>query len=424
MQMQTSRAGSTQQTVANLALGSARGCQRALRCPSLLTVHRPRTTDHCGFTLVELLVVIAIISMVTIATVPMILPALDTRRIREASRVVSTHFASAQSEALAKGRPVGVWIERLPGEKTAAMDLFLCEVPPPYAGDTVSSQVTVKISGASPNVAGVKFGAGDATALQAGFLKPGDLIRFGYRGPYFRFASDSETLVPTATNVIQQVQNVDCLNPSNNNRMTPCEGYAILPLSTADYITNPTPTKPVYRALPVAATQPGGWTTSYQIFRTPVKSVASPVQLPGGAVLDLYTSGMTTNGIFGDSASSLDKPILVMFDKTGALESLYWDGDRLAITGPLYFLIGKRSKLPHVTYSKNDPVETQAEKHNFRDLENIWVSINPQTGLVTTAENSSVNDNGLSATTEAALLTEALPISRAFATSAQSMGGR
>src|SRR5262245_39337514 len=75
-----------------------------------------RKTDNghrTAFTLVELLVVIAIISTVTLATVPMILPALDSRRIRESARIVSTQFASAQSEAIARGRSVGVWIERL-----------------------------------------------------------------------------------------------------------------------------------------------------------------------------------------------------------------------------------------------------------------------------------------------------------------------
>src|SRR6478672_2446800 len=79
-----------------------------------------------AFTLVELLVVIAIISMVTLASVPMVLPALDSRRIRESARIVSTQFASAQSEAIAKGRSVGVWIERLSSTAasgtTASMD--------------------------------------------------------------------------------------------------------------------------------------------------------------------------------------------------------------------------------------------------------------------------------------------------------------
>ena len=117
----------------------------------------------------------------------MILPALDTRRIREAARMVSTHFASAQSEALAKGRSVGVWIERLSNDPAnsgsqVSMDLFLCEVPPPYSGDTSSSTVTIKFD--TNSVAYFTFNPVDATATTSDFLRPGDLIRFGYRGAW------------------------------------------------------------------------------------------------------------------------------------------------------------------------------------------------------------------------------------------------
>src|SRR5262245_34342634 len=123
-------------------------------------LHSAYCTLHLrrAFTLVELLVVIAIISMVTLATVPMILPALDTRRIRESARIVSTQFASAQSEAMAKGRSVGVWIDKLKTgdlaggtvEGQAAKDLFLCEVPQPYAGDTIDSRVTISVDTSKP----------------------------------------------------------------------------------------------------------------------------------------------------------------------------------------------------------------------------------------------------------------------------------
>ena len=81
---------------------------------------------------------------------PLLLPVIDSRRIRETARIVSTQFASAQSEAMAKGRPVGVWIERLGAndtstslDRSAAMDIYLCEVPQPYSGDSIDSRVTV-----------------------------------------------------------------------------------------------------------------------------------------------------------------------------------------------------------------------------------------------------------------------------------------
>jgi hypothetical protein len=100
-------------------------------------------------------------------------------------------------------------------------------------------------------------------------------------------------------------------------------------------------------------------------------------------------------------------------------------GRKYPLTEPVYFLLGQREKLPHVTYTQTDPPETQAEKHNFRDLENLWVSINPQTGLITTSEMAQLpNESSLTGANENALLIQAIPQSRQYATSAQNMGGR
>ena len=74
-------------------------------------------------------------------------------------------------------------------------------------------------------------------------------------------------------------------------------------------------------------------------------------------------------------------------------------GHKFPLVEPIHFLLGQREKLPHVTYNPADPPETQAEKHNFRDLENLWISINPQTGLITTAEMANVQDSSLPAPT-------------------------
>src|SRR5262249_55077654 len=151
-----------------------------------------------------LLVVIAIISMVTLATVPMILPALDTRRVRESARIVSTQLASAQSEAMARGRSVGVWIERLRTgsgtsfEPSAAMNLYLCEVPQPWAGGqtTTTAQVFVTAGVASFQILAPAVGANPPQADQSEYaltsqlIHAGDLVRFNYRGRYYRISSD------------------------------------------------------------------------------------------------------------------------------------------------------------------------------------------------------------------------------------------
>src|SRR4029077_8430960 len=102
-------------------------------------------TAYRGFTLAELLIVVLIISIVTVATIPFLKPALDSRRIREAARIFTSQLAAAQSQAIANGNSVGVWMEKTsansvsPGTSDTSMDLYLCEVPDPYAGDTTNS---------------------------------------------------------------------------------------------------------------------------------------------------------------------------------------------------------------------------------------------------------------------------------------------
>jgi prepilin-type N-terminal cleavage/methylation domain-containing protein len=382
-----------------------------------------------AFTLVELLVVIAIISAVTLATVPMILPALDSRRIRESARIVSTQFASAQSEAIAKGRSVGVWIERLSADPTASMDLFLCETPQPYSGDTSSSMVQVAVTAGTPvnNVVTTPGGppqtvtpytgkfafAGDSGWV--GLMRPGDMIRFSFRGPWYRILQGSTAL--DANGYFQASQTTFDIEPVDQSSFV------------YNYSSSPaTKVTPVFSCLPPAAVS--GWSSAFQINFQPIKSASGPVQLPAGAVVDLPSSGIaggqlfTTAGItqqqFSDTTSSPNGkgnrlPIIVTFDRTGALEYLYVRGpvtagqvqlQRVKLTDPVYFLIGKREKLATLT---SNPAE-----QNLTDLENIWVSLNPQTGLVTTAEVAAIPTGS----------TTPLHDARAYAQAAQTMGGR
>ena len=129
----------------------------------------------------------------------------------------------------------------------------------------------------------------------------------------------------------------------------------------------------------------------YQIFRQPVKSATQPVQLPAGSVIDLFARAprvqfrtlaahtwIFRNPTRAPSLSRLPKAVRwTVFMRWGK-------GCRSSSRS---ISSSASEKLPHAsTYNKADPPETQAEKHNFRDLENLWISINPQTGLITSAE--------------------------------------
>ena len=61
-----------------------------------------------GFTLVELLVVIFIILLISIATLPIVLPALQHRQVSEAARNVQAALVAARDTAVKSGRPAGI----------------------------------------------------------------------------------------------------------------------------------------------------------------------------------------------------------------------------------------------------------------------------------------------------------------------------
>lgn len=433
------------------------------------TDHRPLTTDDCAFTLVELLVVIAIITVVSALAVPLLTPVLDTRRVRESARMLSSEFAAAQSEALARGRSVGVWIERLPNEPNAAIDMFLCEVPPPYSGDSEASTATVSVMVAGPqnNIVTTPggspqtvlkyqglfvFGASDTSWV--GLLRPGDTIRFGARGPLYRF-SDQQTAPATAT--IDPTTGL--LKPGS-----PPTSMLIEPADSANlvynYTTNPlakTKVTGLFTSVAPAAFSPQGWTTPYQIYRQPVKSSSQPLQLPQSAMLDLAYSGFGNGGwlsLLPPALNTPPSPLVILFNSTGAVDGWLLVGDKdfgamQPPPGPMHFLIGKREKVstqhPYssTSYVYSEDPETQAKKHNFRDLENIWVSINPQSGLITTSEVAELRDQATSTVmtdqqaytalaqqlggqnpTADQTLANALLLSRQYARAAQNMGGR
>ena len=64
-----------------------------------------------GFSLVELTVSVAFVGVLTALVAPKVSEASDYNNILTAKRMVVTHFSSAQSTAVQRGRPVKVTIE-------------------------------------------------------------------------------------------------------------------------------------------------------------------------------------------------------------------------------------------------------------------------------------------------------------------------
>lgn len=147
----------------------------------------------------------------------------------------------------------------------------------------------------------------------------------------------------------------------------------------------------------------------FEIFRSPVKTAAAPFQLPAGAVIDLNFCGTETN--FSELLPVPPAapppppalPVYIMFSPNGSVDKYYLEvvaGNGLEsfrATERIYLMVGKRENVP--------PGATP----NWADFDNVWITLHPRTGLVTTSEVASpANINA----------------SRRFAREAQGMGGR
>jgi type II secretory pathway pseudopilin PulG len=337
-----------------------------------------------GVTLIELLIVMTILMMVTAAAIPLMIPALQNRRGREAARLVSSFISGARSRAIETGRPVGVMLERYNG-LPFAFTLSYVEVPQPYAGDTQTSKITVSTTGQITAI-----GPGDTQWMN--LLRYGDIMKLGYKGAIYFLSSTSSW-------------------PDGRFGQT-------IPSTSAPSVATPWY---LVTSAGLPASLPAGYSTNgvaFQTIRQPVRSSSQPLQLPDGIVVDLINSGVagTGGGVFPPALGF--NPIFT-FAPGGALDYVDATGTGLARpTGALYLLIGRRDQMPDVAPSGRLPAPNAPTAiGNLNDPDGIWITVGYQTGLVASAENAVTGTNISFATANIAT-------ARFFAQQAQSMGGR
>ncbi|MEX0936931.1 MAG: prepilin-type N-terminal cleavage/methylation domain-containing protein [Pirellulales bacterium] len=370
-----------------------------------------------GITLVELLVVIIIVSVVVAAAIPVALPAIESRRMREAARGVNLFLLGARSRAMEIGRPVGVLFQRAPEEPRAVTTLRYVEVPPPFAGFTYQSRARiVAMMGTDPATGDPALGyflelvetTGVPLHLPDGFLRYNDWVQLNYQGSGYTLVPDWES--PLISNA----------QDSNGD----------------GFIASPSGENPRIRVQPDRDGSIGVWATlaadgdttaafQFQVHRQPAPSAAQPYQLPEGTVIDLVGSGLagspmgevvfdprnydnrTLNPISGndiqDENGDLvpDLDIMATFEPDGAVRFVYGEaGGRFWAERPLtplHLLIGKRENIL-TEYSASSPTAAPDDwnRANWRQPGSYWITLSQLTGRVSSTENAPLNPATLS----------------------------
>ena len=340
-----------------------------------------------GVTLVELLVVVGIMVLLATIAIPAFRPLTEGRGTREAVRAINVFFNSAQNRAAQTGRPVGVMFERgikVEGgrrEENACVVLRQAEVPLPYSGDVFGAVVAPFTADLN-----IRLFVRDGD-FSSGLIRRGDIIQLNNQGPWYAITSDSSGTTPDFPVVNGYID------------FAPSSGYSV----DADGFIDD-------YWLTVALNPLGGlnypWSSSvttavpFQVLRQPVPSATASLQLPRGTVVDLSASGtdrMLPQRFYSSASQS---PVVVMFAPSGSVDCVYfynWVTGAYgpnSVTGPIHFLVGKWERMSMPTAPDMRPptisdgwIPSVEGWPNWLDANNRWLALNPQTGLVTVAEN-------------------------------------
>lgn len=433
-----------------------------------------RASQSRGVTLIELLVVLFIVLLITSITIPAIQPALENRRTREGARLLNVFFNAARNRAMERGRPVGVWLERQPGLPEAVVSLHFAETPPAYAGDFLDSGITAYFEPfaapyPSPSVREYWYIVTPATTTAGTpdrwwnpepnaqqLIRPGDNLRLlgADRSLRLRAAKRGDLRLGGPNTWVWYAaygankRHGDPFGGFTNERDH--SGNFVIRWWDLDWRTLRRHPPRTWLG-PTGVRRPGH---PYQIIRQPQKSAAGAVQLPQGVVIDLNFSGTALwsfhprnnysnfaanpSGPGGNNSPyrgqplfpNDESPVIVMFSPSGTLETVYSRANltRARIVewtdwrpiSHLYFLVGDAEKLPAKTGWGPGEGGLDQYENNWLDLTNYWVTINPFTGLINTAEVSDFPDP----TDTHAHDPARVGFARRFANNPQAMSGR
>lgn len=328
----------------------------------------PMRARRRGVTLLELLVVASIMLTLAAVSVPTIKPMMESQQTSNAAAAVSTYLNRARTRAMATGRSCGVtfeffegtWDELDPDDPdddigSACVILRQVETPPYYTGLDMDANVTVL-----------------ADTDGDGFVD--DSVVLDPDSPYYGMSMRALTPIdPYWTKFILD-EKFPAIQFNSDG--------PYYPIFTVRDVVNPDNSSYFIVKLP-GLELPSRLNVSFKVRRDPRPTMTAPIGLTQGTVVDLEYSGWG-EGEFDCFALGAD--VTVMFSPSGEVEYVQ-DGYGTHIpTEMLYFLIGRWDRISIFGSDEFGYSLTEDGLWNYEDGSNFWVTINPRTGLVSTAE--------------------------------------
>lgn len=356
-----------------------------------------------ALTLVELLIVMALMIILASISLGAMKSLLRGQKVSQASVMVRQYLQNAQMRAVASGRPVAVFFDRISMEDSAGSPIptnyastrmQFGEVFPPYTGDVENSMALLVGIPSDPNYANAMvfapaigqsstanvaagFGAIVSGNLQGGFVSVGDVVEFDDCEARFSITS----ITPNA----------------------PMPGGIQVTFSNPKIAPQiPLPGHPIMKR--------------FRIYRQPTRSLVGSVVLPRGTCVDLSLSGIGISdcGISGGSfsiGSELDGGGTASPRDYSRVGIVFYSDGRIAYVADentmrtparvffdsssmIFLMVGRMDQvLPGFPASN---IKTAALHHpdwglgelpksNLVDPENVWITCNPLTGEIRSA---------------------------------------
>jgi prepilin-type N-terminal cleavage/methylation domain-containing protein len=378
-----------------------------------------------GLTLIELLVTIVIMVTVLAGALPLLSPNNNSRKIREASRQLTTLLSQAQAQAARDGRPVGVAFSEsgVSGSYSGvALEAYMIAEPPPFTGFSEFSRVSINKPRSND-----KLTYGQQTTDNANG-NDGTMFDARYRGVgvwelTFSLYGAEDPIPP------RMVRNGDVVNAGGNYFLIVDDGGGTEGAHEIDQATGYV--LPTSYLLAIWLNQSGqqlapGAQKSFSFARLPVYTSEQPLQFPRGIGIDMHASGATGVGTSMPIAFDFDNPpptptppatnVSVMFSPNGSIEAVYRDGVRQEGAEQIFLLLGlfengNNGSQDWNDYDfsgtvDNDELAQRRTRLNWLNADSRWVTINRAGRIITTDNNISFDPrtadylDGLSGTPE------------------------